>query len=289
MAKLIGSVILTLYFLVMAVAVTNGPLLSLQSIVLGVIGLITLILIISSLANKLNLTDSAKNIKEKKHNIGKTHKGTIPLVGGITVYISIIYGTFIFDVEPFYRVLLISLVPIMIVGIIDDIKGLTIPFRLIAQILASWIVILGTDIYLKDLGNLFGLGTVDLHGFGIPFTIFAVVGICNAFNMFDGKDGVIGSVSIIIIAALLVLLALEGMAYNWQLIVILSLLVFLAFNLSMFGTKRKIFMGDHGSVSLGHLIAWNLVFLSQGKRPYNTYFCYMASFFSFNGCNIDNH
>jgi len=120
-----------------------------------------------------------------------------------------------------------------------------------------------TDVYLRDLGNLFGQGTVHLNQFGIPFTIFAVVGMCNAFNMLDGKDGLAGSVAVIIISSLLLLLYLNGIIYNWGLILILSLAVFLAFNMNLFGRDRKIFLGEHGSSSLGHLIAWNLVYLSQ--------------------------
>jgi UDP-GlcNAc:undecaprenyl-phosphate GlcNAc-1-phosphate transferase len=115
----------------------------------------------------------------------------------------------------------------------------------------------------KDLGNLFGQGIVHLNQFGIPFTIFAIVGMCNAFNMLDGKDGLTGSVSVVIIGSLLLLLFFNGIIYNWGLILVLSLAVFLAFNLNFFGQDRKIFLGEHGSSSLGHLIAWNLVYLSQ--------------------------
>jgi UDP-GlcNAc:undecaprenyl-phosphate GlcNAc-1-phosphate transferase len=81
--------------------------------------------------------------------------------------------------------------------------------------------------------------------------------------MLDGKDGLAGSVAVIIISSLLLLLYLNGIIYNWGLILILSLAVFLAFNMNLFGRDRKIFLGEHGSSSLGHLIAWNLVYLSQ--------------------------
>jgi UDP-GlcNAc:undecaprenyl-phosphate GlcNAc-1-phosphate transferase len=81
--------------------------------------------------------------------------------------------------------------------------------------------------------------------------------------MLDGKDGLTGSVSVVIIGSLLLLLFFNGIIYNWGLILILSLTVFLAFNLNLFGNKQKVFLGEHGSSSLGHLIAWNLVYLSQ--------------------------
>ena len=256
--KIFGFTILGLYLLVMAVASTTGPLVSFQSVILGLLGLIVITIGISALAKSIGLVDIPDNIR-------KIHIGNIPLIGGIVIFISIVYGTFVFGVDPFYRIIIISLIPILIIGTIDGIRAITVPvpFRLIAQILASWMVILFTDVYLRDLGNLFGQGTVHLNQFGIPFTIFAVVGICNAFNMLDGKDGLAGSVAVVIISSLLLLLYLNGIIYNWGLILILSLAVFLAFNLNLFGQHRKIFLGEHGSSSLGHLIAWNLVYLSQ--------------------------
>jgi UDP-GlcNAc:undecaprenyl-phosphate GlcNAc-1-phosphate transferase len=81
--------------------------------------------------------------------------------------------------------------------------------------------------------------------------------------MLDGKDGLVGSVAVVIISSLLLLLYLNGIIYAWGLVLILSLAVFLAFNLNLFGNKQKIFLGEHGSSSLGHLIAWNLIHLSQ--------------------------
>jgi UDP-GlcNAc:undecaprenyl-phosphate GlcNAc-1-phosphate transferase len=256
--KLFGYTILCLYFLVIAVAITNGPLVSYQSLILGLIGLIAIIIGSSAIAKTINLVDVPDSFR-------KGHTGNVPLIGGIVIFISIVYGTFVFGVDPFYRYVIISLVPIIIVGTVDGIEDISVPVsvRFIAQILASWIVILSTDVYLRDLGNLFGQGTIHLHQFGIPFTIFAVVGMCNAFNMLDGKDGQTGSVSVVIIASLLLLLYFNGIIYNWGLILILSLAVFLTFNLNFFGHDRKIFLGEHGSSSLGHLIAWNLVYLSQ--------------------------
>ena len=253
-----GLTILCLYFLVLAVAVTNGPLVSYQSVILGLLGLVVITIGISALAKSIGLVDIPDNIR-------KMHTGNVPLIGGIVIFISTVYGTFVFGVDPFYRYVIISLVPIMIVGTIDGIGGISVPvsIRFIAQILASWIVILSTDVYVKDLGNLFGQGIVHLNQFGIPFTIFAIVGMCNAFNMLDGKDGLTGSVSVVIIGSLLLLLFFNGIIYNWGLILVLSLAVFLAFNLNFFGQDRKIFLGEHGSSSLGHLIAWNLVYLSQ--------------------------
>ena len=242
----------------LAVALTEGPLLSLQSYILGLIGLVIFLLLASSVARKINLVD----INDQPR---KEHIGAIPLVGGIGLFVSLIYGAFVFGVDIFYLYLLSSLLPIMIVGVIDGLQGVPVSpaYRVMAQILSSWIVIITTDVYIQDLGDIFGYGPLNIGQLGIPFTIFAVVGICNAFNMIDGKDGLLGSVSVIIMSSLLLLLYFNGVTYQWANIVALSIVVYLAFNLSLLGQKRKIFLGDHGSTGLGHIIAWSLIFLSQ--------------------------
>ena len=135
--KIFGLVVLGLYILVMAVAITSGPLVSYQSILLGLLGLIVITIGISSLAESIGLVDIPDNFR-------KAHIGNVPLIGGIVIFISMIYGTFVFGVEPFYRIIIISLIPILIIGTIDGIGAIEVPvsFRLVAQILASWIVIL---------------------------------------------------------------------------------------------------------------------------------------------------
>jgi len=221
---------------VLAVALAEGPLMSLQSYFLGVIGLVIILLLASSIARKVRLVDISDESR-------KEHIGAIPLVGGIGLFVSLIYGAFVFGVDVFYLYLLGSLLPIMIVGVIDGLHGVSVSpvYRVMAQILSSWIVIVATDIYIQDLGDIFGYGPLVIGQLGIPFTIFSVVGICNAFNMLDGKDGLLGSVSVLIMASLLLLLYFNNVIYQWAQIIVLSMLIFLAFNLDLFGRKRKVF------------------------------------------------
>ena len=254
--KIFGFFILLLYSLVIATAAKHGALISVSSLTLGLVGLLTLIFFLSAVAQKISLVDIPDDFR-------KSHSGRIPLIGGAAIYISIIYGTYILGLDPFYRVLIFSLIPILIIGVIDDLKGMPVSIRIIAQIISSWIVILATDIYLRDLGDLLGSGNIVLGNFGIPFTIFAAVGMCNAFNMLDGKDGLAGSVSMIVILGLFFLMTYQGNSYNYAIVLLLSLFIFLLFNLDIFGKERKIFLGDHGALGLGHIIAWNLIYLSQ--------------------------
>ena len=142
MIRLLGFLILMTYFLVIAVAITEGPLISIQSALLGLIGLVSMTLILSAIAKYINLVDEPDGDR-------KRHEGSIPLVGGIMLYISLLYGTFVYGVNQFYTYILLSLLPILFMGIFDGLKGfkITPTYRVIAQIIASWIVILLTDVF----------------------------------------------------------------------------------------------------------------------------------------------
>lgn len=90
----------------------------------------------------------------------------------------------------------------------------------------------------------------------IFFTLVWVVGMMNSINMLDNMDGVTASISAIIIAGLITVLAITGHNtpdfYMLSLVGVLGALIgFLRFNWS----PSKIFMGDTGSQFLGVFLA----------------------------------
>ena len=82
MGRLLGFFILVIYFLVIAVAITEGPMISIQSALLGFIGFIIITLFISTVAWRIKLIDIPDG--GRKH-----HQGKVPLVGGLVLFISL--------------------------------------------------------------------------------------------------------------------------------------------------------------------------------------------------------
>ncbi|UTW10638.1 UDP-phosphate alpha-N-acetylglucosaminyl 1-phosphate transferase [Marinobacterium rhizophilum] len=167
---------------------------------------------------------------------------------------------------------------IMLTGLIDDIRDLGVRVRLLIQAVASLAMIAGTGLYIESLGDLFGFGEVYLGLWGIPFTVLAVIGVINAFNMVDGIDGLAGGLSLV---AILGILAFEGLAGNYRnvdylLLLACALVPFLLANLGII-SRRKIFMGDAGSMFMGYVITWTLINLTQGEsqviEPVNALWC----------------
>ena len=231
-----------------------------------------IISIMASLAINFILRNFAK---EKKFLVDipdrsrKFHTRATPLTGGIGILLAAIISTQIYldmynlngYMPEFSLQLYIASIPLLLLFLIDDFKPLRPLHRLFIQITLSLYVIFSTDIYLKNLGDLFGFGEIQLGVFGIPFTIFCVVGIMNAFNMIDGINGLCAGSAMM---ALLFIGFYSGLMYDSVLIIIIgSMIGFLIFNLRFFGKKRGVFLGDSGSNLIGFWVAWCAIYSSQ--------------------------
>ncbi len=215
------------------------------------------ILLLRPVASNWGLVDSPNNRKQ--------HIGEIPLIGGIAVYLSVLItvGTFV-DRSDTINFILISISLMVLVGALDDKYDISAKLRLVAQILIASILVFAAGIEIHSFGNLFGYGEISTGSMSKVITILAIVAGINAFNMTDGIDGLAASLSLLSLAFLYVLVG-ERSVQVFIGIVSAALLMFLMFNLELFSKKRKIFLGDSGSMMMGLLVSWLLIESSQGK------------------------
>lgn len=148
--------------------------------------------------------------------------------------------------------------------LMDDAYGLRPWKRLCAQSLATLGLIITGDIFIESLAiSAMGI-SLELGYLGIPFTIFAVVGIVNAFNMIDGINGLCAGFSLVALGALQIASGFN--VANYSLVIAMGSIVgFLFYNLGFLGTKRRVFLGDNGSTFLGFLVAWTCINYSQSE------------------------
>ncbi|PMJ38253.1 undecaprenyl-phosphate alpha-N-acetylglucosaminyl 1-phosphate transferase [Vibrio cyclitrophicus] len=201
-----------------------------------------------------------------KPNERKLHNGAIPLVGGISISLSISqYLVTHPNVIPHSQVFLASIAALIVIGALDDKFDISFKIRLIVQAILSICMMYFADLRLENIGNLFGLG--DLHlGFLSPvITILAVIGAINAFNMVDGIDGLLGGLAIVTLGAIAILLQVDsqhGLAYLCV-VFIVAIIPYILMNLGILGRERKVFMGDAGSMMIGFTVIWLLLGASQ--------------------------
>jgi UDP-GlcNAc:undecaprenyl-phosphate GlcNAc-1-phosphate transferase len=229
----------------------------------GALTSLVFITLLHSFANNLGLIDSPCE--------RKAHSGNIPLIGGMAVYFSFsIILIYALESSVERNLLLVASAVVVFIGVLDDKYDLTVRSRLIGQSLVSLILILGLENHFSNLGDLFSLGiNIELGVFGIPFTVLAVLAVINAFNMIDGIDGLLGFVSAIFFLSLGVqaFLVENYFILTTCLVLVSCLLPFLAANLEvgLIG-KKKVFMGDAGSMLMGLLIVWLTVESTQASN-----------------------
>ena len=231
-----------------------------------------IISIISSMAINSALQNLAKKRKvliDIPDRSRKFHKRATPLTGGLAILIaSVISGQLYLDfnglkgyVPDFTYHLIIASIILVPLFLIDDFKNIKPSIRITFQIFLSLYMVLMTDIKLENLGNIFYFGDIYLGVLSIPFTVFCVVGIMNAFNMIDGINGLCSGTAML---ALLLIGFKSGLIYDSMLVLIIgSMIGFLLFNLRIFGKKRGVFLGDHGSNLIGFWVAWAAIYSSQ--------------------------
>lgn len=196
----------------------------------------------------------------------KTHQGSIPLIGGFAIFsgisLSIILNQ---NLAPHHFTYLLCAALTVLVGILDDLFTLSARFRLLFQVALTALIYFGAGLHLESFGNLLGWGSLELGAFSSVVSVCAIIGSINAFNMFDGIDGLAGTNAIISFSALAVLFGLAGQERELlvAIIFIAALIPYLAYNLTIAPFKKKIFMGDAGSMLIGLTIVWLFLHGSQ--------------------------
>lgn len=206
------------------------------------------------------------------HDERKIHEGTVPRLGGLAfnpiIFFSVIL-IFGINIQINSDVFLTriqqsaaemsfefcALFLLYVVGIADDLIGVKYRAKFVVQILCGILLISGG----LWIDNLYGLlGIEELPEFvGYPLTILVVVFFINAINLIDGVDGLASGLCIA--ASFLYgcsFIYLGHLIYAAMAFATLGVLLpFFYFN--VFGKadhRKKIFMGDTGSLTLGFIL-----------------------------------
>lgn len=186
-------------------------------------------------------------------NERSSHKEIVPRGAGIIFGFIFICTILKLNIDSIgsLKYTILSIVVVYIAGITDDLIDISSKKKFIFLIVASVIAFYSG----YEISYLGAFGGYELHlGFlAFPFTVFSIVGFTNSINLSDGLDGLAGSISVVILSALLIigLIHHDEMLISWSAILISVLVAFLFFNWS----PAKVFMGDSGSLTIGFIIA----------------------------------
>ena len=129
------------------------------------------------IAYKVGLVDQPQRSNHK------THTRPAALVGGLAIFVAFCFTLLFIDMPlTQLRPLLAGSIVLIVIGVLDDLHELSPAMRFTSQIVACLIMIFMGNNYLTDLGRLVTDEVLELSFLSIPFTVFAVVGVINAFK-----------------------------------------------------------------------------------------------------------
>lgn len=188
-------------------------------------------------------------IVDKPDNVRKLHDKPVPRMGGIIIYFVLIFFlSFIYPGIQEIKFFLTGSLILVILGVLDDIKGLKWSIKFVVQAIASVFLIIYLFRHDYFHFNIAGYAIPDLVA--VPIVFFAILGLLNSYNLLDGLDGLVAGFSLII-ASLSFILSFKGDSVFVSLlsmVIIGSTLGFLKFN----GNPARIFLGDTGALVLGY-------------------------------------
>ncbi len=197
----------------------------------------------------------------------RTHREPVPRTGGMAIFISFFTTLLILDhlvlTQPLPWGWLGALggagLGIMALGVGDDRFHIHAEKKLYGQLLVILVLmIVGERLETMTLPI---IGTIALGGWGWPITLLWYLGFVNSMNLIDGLDGLASGIGVVA-AAMIAVVAIAAADF-FSLVFAATLggatLAFLYWNVS----RRKIFLGDSGSMWLGLALGGLLMHLAQ--------------------------
>jgi UDP-GlcNAc:undecaprenyl-phosphate/decaprenyl-phosphate GlcNAc-1-phosphate transferase len=201
--------------------------------------------------------------------IQRIHLNETPRLGGFIFIFSLISFVAFSNTNEsiqILKIILICLIPIIIIGIKEDLFHNVEPaIRLLALLFVGWLFRAQFIGPLPLLSDIPFIGKLLLLQGGISiFYILSMTAVANGMNLIDGVNGLCVAVALSILGALLFLSYKTSDVIMLSTIfsVILILMPFLIFNYPY----GKIFLGDLGAYSLGLIISM-LTIILFGRHP----------------------
>ena len=212
--------------------------------VLIFLGTYILIPKIRNFSFKFNLMDAP--------GVRSSHSKITPSFGGVAFYIS--YIAALFFLQFFFEnqdslTLLVGISVLFFIGLFDDLLNIKAKVKFFGQVLGVALLMSQSDFRIIFMHGFMGVYEIPLT-VSVIGSMFFLLALINAFNLLDGIDGLSAITGIIVASFYSYMFYKLGYFYYLSISIttVATLLAFLRFN---FSVKRKIFMGDTGSLTIG--------------------------------------
>lgn len=199
-------------------------------------------------------------------NERKLQQQPIPVFGGVAVaigFLPLIYAAFHYHVPALWWEIGVMCC-LLVIGVVDDIRGLSAWFRFIVELFLVWILLWRTHIVIDNFHGLWDIKQLSTYS-SLPLSLIAGVGIVNAINLIDGVDGYSSGYGIVANTIFAVVFyVFDAPVYAlFSLVAAAALLPFFLHN--VFGKTSKMFIGDGGSLLIGMVMVCDVLALLSNQ------------------------
>jgi len=199
-----------------------------------------------------------------KPSARKMHSRNIPRIGGIALFCSFFLPFLFLLVFCWHSPAVQSLLTdsslycfitgaalIFLLGLLDDIRGLSFLFKIFGQLLIA-VFVYSCGVRITAVTTPFG-ADFSIGFLSLPITVFWFLLVINAINLIDGLDGLAAGICLFVSLSMLFVCIVSGY--------LTAALAFAALAGALIGFLRynfhpaSIFMGDSGSYFLGYCLA----------------------------------
>ncbi len=191
-------------------------------------------------------------------SVQAAHIRCTPRIGGLGIFVATLIALLLFVPEKyqvFFALFALTLLPVFVAGLAEDLGWrVSARGRLLAAAASASLAVVLLQVWVPPLGIALFDMMLGAAPVAIAVTILWATGICHAINLIDGVNGLAGATGLLI-AVGIASVAQQAGAMGFATVaaaLVPALIGFLLFNWPL----GRIFLGDAGAYTLGHVLVW---------------------------------
>jgi len=235
---------------------------------IGLLGILTFLstLILCLSFSRLNIAQD--RVGTEPHKISRERA---PRVGGVGIFIPLLIFSLFFG-DKLSRITMLSAIPTFLIGFFEDLfNNIRASIRLIFAFLSAVLFIILTGYKITKIDIPFIDPILSIPAISEGFTVFAIAGIVNAYNIVDGLHGLSSGLGILALLTytLLTIINKDQSLLFLSLLPLLGVMGFFVLNYP----KGKVFLGDSGAYIIGFIIAiLSVIFVNKYPSQISPWF-----------------
>lgn len=163
-----------------------------------------------------------------------------------------------------YMFAIAGLTTMYLLGVMDDLIGVSLSWKLIIEFLAALLIPL-SGLWLDQMHGLLGIYELP-YMLGMPFTVLTVMFISNTIPMLDDVDGLASGMAMMAFSVLGVLAFIANQPFLLMICAAMVGMLLPFFFRNMMGWRigwRNIYLGGTGGLTIGYMLSFVVIALSR--------------------------